>query len=74
MAVAYMLVITEMGEEHDVAKEISKIEGVDDVTITYGAWDLVIKVLADSLPALDGVVTEIRRLPFVKETMTLIGK
>ncbi len=74
MAVAYMLIITEVGEEHDAAKEILKINGVNDVTVTYGAWDLVVKVSADSLPALDGVVTKIRRLPFVKETSTLIGK
>ena len=69
-----MLIITEMGEEHDAAKEISKIEGVKDVTVTYGAWDLVVRVSANSLPALDGVVTKIRRLSFVEETVTLVGK
>jgi len=74
MAIAYMLIVTEMGAEHDAADEITKFAGVEEVAITYGAWDLVVRIFAESLPDLDVIVTKIRRLPTVDETVTLIGK
>jgi len=74
MVVAYVLMIVEMGKEHEAAQAVSKIDGIEEVAITYGSWDMVIKVVADSLPILDHTITKLRQLSFIKQTATLVGK
>jgi len=71
--IAYVLVTTKAGREYNVYDEIKKIEGVVDISITYGAWDLVIKVQVNSLPELDRVISLIRHVKDVEMTTTLIG-
>lgn len=70
---AYILVVAKAGREYNVYDEIKKIKGVVDISITYGAWDLVIKVQVNSLPELDKVVSLIRKVKDIEMTTTLIG-
>jgi len=70
---AYILAIVRAGREYSVYDEVKKIKGVVDVSITYGAWDLVIKVQVDSLPELDRVVSLVRKIKDIEMTTTLIG-
>jgi DNA-binding Lrp family transcriptional regulator len=63
----------ETGKEHQAAEETSKIDGVQEVVITYGTWDLVIKLSTDTLNELDLVITRVRSIPLVQQTETLIG-
>ncbi len=70
---AYILAVTRTGREYDVAEELSKLEGVQEVTITYGTWDIVIKVEVKSMSELDKLVTTIRRIEGILRTETLIG-
>jgi len=73
MVVAYLLALVETGKEHKAAEEISKVQGVKEVVITYGTWDLVTKISTDTLNELDMVITKIREIQMVQQTETLIG-
>lgn len=70
---AYVLAVVKRGTEHQVAERVQKIEGVSEVLVTYGMWDLVVRVEAESLKKLDTILSEIRRLPEIESTNTLIG-
>ena len=71
--VAYVLATVQTGLEYDVVERVKRIEGVKEVTITYGMWDLVIKVEVENLGELDKVIFTIRNEEGVKRTTTLIG-
>ncbi len=74
MGVIYILLMTEAGAEHEVAEKISKMENVTEAHVTYGEWDLVIRVEIDEVgKKLDELVTKIRRTKGVIKSMTLIS-
>ncbi len=74
MIVAYILVKVESGKDEEVLREIKKMEGVKQTTPTYGNYDLHVEVSFDTMEALDRIIFEkIRRVPGVKETVTLIA-
>lgn len=70
---AYILLTVETGMEYDVIDLISKVPGIREATITYGMWDMVVKVEVSSLPELDKLVTKVRQIKGVEQTTTLIG-
>jgi len=70
---AYVLAIVKKGTEHKVAEEIRKYKEVSEVLVTYGMWDLVIKLETENLRELDKIVTNIRQMPDIEQTHTLIG-
>ncbi|MEB3789621.1 MAG: Lrp/AsnC family transcriptional regulator [Desulfurococcales archaeon] len=71
----YILISTEVGREYEVASSIRRNFGdkIDEVVITYGLYDIVVRLISPNLRLIDEVVTGIRALPGVKETVTLIG-
>lgn len=74
MIVAYILVKVESGKDEEVLREIKKMEGVKEAIPTYGNYDLHVEVAFDTMEALDRIIFEkIRRVPGVKETVTLIA-
>ncbi|MDY6985778.1 MAG: Lrp/AsnC ligand binding domain-containing protein [Candidatus Thermoplasmatota archaeon] len=73
MVIAYLLALVETGKEHRAAEEILKVQGVKETVITYGTWDLVIKISTDTLNELDMIITKVREIPLVQQTETLIG-
>lgn len=73
MVVAYMIALVDVGREHEAAKAVSAIPGVEDVLVTYGSWDMVVKINADTLNELDVIITKIRKVPEIEQTETLVG-
>ncbi len=71
--VAFILVNTEIGSEHEVAEKIRRLKGVEEALVTYGEYDVVVKVRVSSIRELDEVVTSIRRIEGVRLTSTLIA-
>ena len=71
--VAYILINIETGKEYEVVDKIKKIEGVTEALITYGMWDIVVRVEVCSLPYLDKIVSTIRQIDGVRQTTTLIS-
>ena len=73
MISAYILAKVEAGKEKDAFAKIETMEGVEKVKTTFGTWDLVIEVNFESIGNLDKFVFHnLRIIPFVKETMTVI--
>ena len=70
---AYILVTVKRGSEHNVAERIEVIKEVTEVLITYGLYDLVVRIEAMSLGHLDKIVTDIRQIAEIEYTTTLIG-
>jgi len=71
--VAYILINIETGKEYEIVDRIKKIEGVTEALITYGMWDIVVRVEVYSLPYLDKIVSTIRQIDGVRQTTTLIS-
>lgn len=70
---AYVLAIVKRGTEHVVAERLQKFEGVTEVLVTYGMWDIIARVETESLGKLDKIITDIRQIPEIEQTSTLIG-
>jgi len=72
MAKAYVLITVGTGVEDNVLSDVKKIEGVKEVYVSYGAYDLIVKVVADSLDEMKEIVTHhLRTINNVKSTLTL---
>jgi DNA-binding Lrp family transcriptional regulator len=73
MPQAYVLINVESGAEDDVVKVLKKIDGVEEAYYSYGVYDIISKVKADSMENLKDMVTRnIRTLSSVRSTLTLI--
>lgn len=73
MQKAIVLITTEPGSEGDVLKGLKRIEGVEEAYATYGVYDILVKVQAESGDKLKEVITQrIRRLDKVRSTLTMI--
>lgn len=70
---AYFMAIVKRGTEHEVAKRLGKIEGVTDALVTYGLWDIIVRIEAPNLGKLDALITEMRKMEDIVQTSTLIG-
>ncbi len=71
--VAYILLLADIGKEHEVAKRIKQLNGVSEVKVVYGEYDIVVRVEVSSLRELDKVVTSIRSIPHVIRSITLVS-
>jgi len=73
--VAYILVNVEVGVENDVRDEIIRRfnRAVTEARITYGEYDIVVRVEVDSMKALETIVSSIRAIEGVRRTVTLIA-
>lgn len=70
---AYVLINVSSGLEGQVLKNMKKIEGVEEVFVSYGVYDLVAKIKADSMEQLKELITHhLRRIENVRSTLTLI--
>ena len=70
---AFVLINVESGSEDEVLKELKKIEGVEEAYFSYGVYDLITKIKADTMDKLKEMVTrQIRALSKVRSTLTLI--
>jgi len=70
---AYVLVNVESGSEDEVLRELMKIEGVEEAYFSYGVYDLITKIRADTMENLKDTITRrMRSLNKVRGTLTLI--
>ena len=73
MVVAYVLAKVESGKDQEVLMKAKKLPGVRSAVATYGMYDLHVEVAFETMEGLDSFVfDEIRRIPGIKETVTLI--
>ncbi|UCD43996.1 MAG: Lrp/AsnC ligand binding domain-containing protein [Candidatus Bathyarchaeota archaeon] len=70
---AYVLINTELGQENDVVRELSNVNGITGIHSLYGIYDVIVQVEAESMDKVKEIVfNNIRRLDSVKTTITLI--
>ncbi len=73
MQKAIVLFNIESGSETQVIKNIKKVEGVEEAYFSYGVYDVVVKVRADSMEALKDVISNrLRQIEKVRSTTSLI--
>jgi len=70
---AYFMAIVKRGNEHEVAEQLRKMEGITETLVTYGLWDIVARIETESLQKLDMIITEIRKITEITQTSTLVG-
>ena len=67
-----MLLNCDLGAEEFIVDELRKISQVSQAYITFGAYDVIAEINADSQESFDETVSlKIRRLTRVVSTMTL---
>jgi DNA-binding Lrp family transcriptional regulator len=72
-AKAFLLISAELGRERDVVKELQSIPNVREVHVTYGVYDVIAKVEAQSPQMLkDTITNQIRALDYIKSTLTMV--
>ena len=73
MPKAFVLINVESGTEEEVLELIARVDGVEEAFYSYGVYDIIAKVKADTMEKLKETVTEkIRTLTEVRSTLTLI--
>jgi DNA-binding Lrp family transcriptional regulator len=73
MATAIVLITAEPGLDRDVAAQVKKIEGVDNVYLTTGLYDIVAEVQApDDASMVALAYDKIRPIDGIRETHTMI--
>jgi DNA-binding Lrp family transcriptional regulator len=73
MPKAFVLINVESGSEDEVLKELKRMEGVEEAFFSYGVYDIITRIRADSMENLKDMVTRrIRGLSKVRSTLTLI--
>ena len=72
MHVGYILLNCDLGAEEYIVEELRQIPEVKNAHLTFGAYDVIAEVHADSQEEFEKTVsTKIRKLARVVSTMTL---
>ncbi len=73
MVVAYSLIKADSGKDARILAILRRRKEIREVALTYGAFDLIAKIEANSPEELDTFIFDVlRKIPEVKETTTLI--
>ena len=73
MPKAFLLINVESGFEDNVLKELKTFRGVEEAYYSYGVYDIITKIKAETMEQLKDMVTKkVRTLPRVRSTLTLI--
>jgi DNA-binding Lrp family transcriptional regulator len=73
MPQAFVLINVESGAEGEVVNQLREVEGVEEAYFSYGVYDIITKVKADTMEKLKDMVTHnLRTLSRVRSTLTLI--
>ena len=74
MALAFILINTDVAAESEVMESLKDIPEVESVHLVYGIYDLIVKVRSDSLDRLKkGITGSLRNIPKIRSTMTMIA-
>jgi DNA-binding Lrp family transcriptional regulator len=70
---AFVLFNVESGSEDKVLNELRIIDGIQEVYVSYGVYDLIAKIKADTMEKLKDTVThKMRTIKGVRSSLTLI--
>ena len=73
MPQAYVLFNVESGSEDNVLRQLRSLNNVLESYVSYGVYDLIVRIKADTMEELkDAVTHKIRTINQVRSTLTLI--
>lgn len=73
MPTAFVVINSEIGMENEVLKQLKTLPNVKEACPVYGAYDIIVKVTADTQDELKEIVTsKIRGLENVRSTLTML--
>ena len=72
--VAGVLINTEPSKTNEVYEKLKSLEGVANITATFGRFDLVVMIRALDLDAGSKLIAKIREVEGVTATETLIAR
>jgi DNA-binding Lrp family transcriptional regulator len=73
MPSAYVLINVETGAEDKVLNELRRLEVLETIYVSYGVYDLIVRLRANTMDELKEIVTrKIRATSQVLSTLTLI--
>jgi DNA-binding Lrp family transcriptional regulator len=73
MPAAIVLINSEIGRETDILDHLCKMPEVEKAFLVYGVYDVVAKVQAETMDALEAAITtKVRKLKGIRSTLTLI--
>jgi len=71
---AYVLINCEIGAEVSIISQLKEINLVKEVHGTFGAYDVMGVVVADTVESLREIINrKIRKIEKIRSTLTLIG-
>ncbi len=73
MPASYVLINCDIGSEESVMSQLKEIDLVKEVHGTFGAYDIVVLVEADTVESLrDTISWKIRKLENIRSTLTMM--
>ena len=72
MAMAYVLLNSEVGFERDVLENLKDIPDVMEAFRLHGVYDIIIHVEADTVGELKELISEIRQMENVRSVLMMI--
>ncbi len=73
MPEAYVLINCNIGSEEYVMSQLKEIDLVKEVEGTFGAYDIVVLVKADTVESLrDAITWKIRKIEKIRSTLTMM--
>ncbi len=70
---AFVLITVESGAEDNVIKQLRSFAGVEEAYVSYGVYDIILRIKADTMEELkDKITHKIRTVNQVQTTLSLI--
>lgn len=72
MEKSYLLISCEIGTENEVVSRLMQLDGIKQVTVTYGDYDIVVEAQTEDAKMMEDLITsKIRKLEKIRSAITL---
>lgn len=72
MSSAFVMISCNFGSTKEVASELHDIDGVEQVLIVTGIYDVIVRINVQNKEDLDRLLLHVRRMDEIQSTMTLV--
>lgn len=72
MPSAFVMISCNFGSTKEVASELHGIDGVEQVLIVTGIYDVIVRINVQNKDDLDRLLLRVRRMDEIQSTMTLV--
>jgi hypothetical protein len=72
MPSAFVMISCNFGSTKDVTSELHDVDGVEQVLIVSGIYDIIVRITVQNKDDLDRLLLRVRRMDEIQSTLTLI--